>query len=451
VTNWRDYDAALRNRGSLTIWFTDEALAGWRAQPRETPGGQPHYSNLAIETALTLRAVFRLALRQTEGLIGSIMQLLEIDLPVPDHSTLSRRACGLSIRSRPRWGTGDLHLIVDSTGLKLRGAGEWLFEKHGTAKRRCWRKLHIGIDAGSDRIVVFDLTDKDVDDASHVEPLLEQLDDAPASFMGDGAYDRTHILDTVLARNPAAKFIVPPCKGAAPRATATTAPTQRDLHICSINEHGRMSWQKTSGYNRRSKVEASISRYKRVIGIALTRRCASGDRGQDRRQGAQSNARTWTTDQRTSRVKFNRSDAIRLRLYSCNKAKMYGNAPDAFKGRYSPAECTGIKKTPVEGKPDLAHVSTSYVERQNLTMRMHMRRFTRLTNGFSKKVENHAYAVALHMMYYNFVRLHSKLRVSLAMAAGVSDRLWDVADIVALIETEEAKIVSKRGPYKRAI
>ncbi len=89
VTNWRDYDTALRNRGSLTIWFTDEALAGWNAQPRTTPGGQPHYSDLAIETALTLRAVFRLALRQSEGLMGSIMRMLEIDLPVPDHTTLS--------------------------------------------------------------------------------------------------------------------------------------------------------------------------------------------------------------------------------------------------------------------------------------------------------------------------------------------------------------------------
>src|SRR5208283_1550575 len=94
VTNWRDYDAALRNRGSLTIWFTEEALADWKAPPRTTPGGQRHCSDLAIETALTLRAVFRLALRQTEGLNGSIMRLLEIDLPVPDHSTLSRRACG---------------------------------------------------------------------------------------------------------------------------------------------------------------------------------------------------------------------------------------------------------------------------------------------------------------------------------------------------------------------
>ena len=272
VTNWREYDAALRNRGSLTIWFTEEALTGWRAQPRTTPGGQRQYSNLAIETALTLRAVMRLALRQTEGLIGSIMRLLEIDLPIPDHTTLSRRACGLPVQTHQRAGTGELHLIVDSTGLKLRGAGEWLFEKHGTAKRRAWRKLHIGIDAGSGEIVAFDLTDKDVDDASHVETLLEQLSGAPASFTADGAYDRAFLLDAVLARNPDAKFIVPPCKGAVPGPSAATAPTQRDQHVLCVEEHGRMNWQKASGYNKRSKVEAAISRYKRIIGDGLKSR-----------------------------------------------------------------------------------------------------------------------------------------------------------------------------------
>jgi IS1 family transposase len=129
--------------------------------------------------------------------------------------------------------------------------------------------------------------------------------------------------------------------------------------------------------------------------------------------------------------------------------KIYGTAPEAARGRYSPAECIGVKKDRIEGSPDPAHVSTSYVERQNLTMRMHMRRFTRLTNGFSKKVENHAYAVALHMMYYNFVRLHSKLRVTPAMAAGVSDRLWEISDIVALVEAAEEK-PAKRGPYKKS-
>jgi hypothetical protein len=206
VTNWRDYDAALRNRGSLTIWFTQEALAGWRAQPRKTPGGQVVYSNLAIETALTLRAVFRLALRQSEGLIGSIMQMLAIDLPIPDHTTLSRRACGLPICKSAPIGAGELHLIVDSTGLKLRGAGEWLFEKHGTAKRRSWRKSHIGIDGDSGEIVAFDLNNKDVDDASHVKTLLDQLAEAPASFIADGAYDRSAVFDRICRKPSVSEF-----------------------------------------------------------------------------------------------------------------------------------------------------------------------------------------------------------------------------------------------------
>ncbi len=131
-------------------------------------------------------------------------------------------------------------------------------------------------------------------------------------------------------------------------------------------------------------------------------------------------------------------------------AKIYGASPESAKGRYSPAECTGAIKTPIEGEPDEKHISTSYVERQNLTMRMHMRRFTRLTNGFSKKVEAHANAVALHFMYYNFCRIHKTLRVTPAMAAGVTDRLWEVKDIVALIEAKEAAEAPKvRGPYKK--
>jgi hypothetical protein len=154
----------------------------------------------------------------------------------------------------------------------LRGAGEWLFEKHGTAKRRSWRKLHIGIDADNGEIVAFDLTDKEVDDALHVAPLLDQLAGAPASFMGDGVYDRACVLEGVLARNPNAKFIVPPCKGAVTRPTAAASPTQRDQHVLAVDTHGRMNWQKKSGYNTRSKVEAAISRYKRVMGDTLKSR-----------------------------------------------------------------------------------------------------------------------------------------------------------------------------------
>lgn len=129
--------------------------------------------------------------------------------------------------------------------------------------------------------------------------------------------------------------------------------------------------------------------------------------------------------------------------------KLYGSAPETMRGRYSPAECTGAIKSRVEGSPDPAHVSTSYVERQNLTMRMHMRRFTRLTNAFSKKIENHACAVALHCTFYNFVRIHKTLKVSPAMAAGLTTRLWEMSDLVALVETAEAAVEpKKRGPYK---
>src|SRR3954465_15662350 len=153
VANWREYDASLRQRGSLTVWLTEEAVAAWAAEPRTTRGGQPWYSALAILTALTSRAVFRLAYRQAEGLIGSVIDLLGLALRVPDHTTLSSRAATLEA-PRPRaggaGGGGDrepAHLRVDSTGLKLCGAGEWLLEKHGPRTRQWFRKSHVGVDA----------------------------------------------------------------------------------------------------------------------------------------------------------------------------------------------------------------------------------------------------------------------------------------------------------------
>src|SRR3954464_7681309 len=173
VTNWAEYDAALRQRGSLTVWFSEAAIAAWRAEPRTTPGGQPSYSALAIITALTLRAVFRLARRQTEGLIGSILRLLGLGLAVPDHTTLSRRAETLEVpRPRSNPGSGPVYLLVDSTGLRLGGPGEWLTEKHGTKIRRSWRKLHLGVDADTGEITAAELTANDVDDGSQVGPLL---------------------------------------------------------------------------------------------------------------------------------------------------------------------------------------------------------------------------------------------------------------------------------------
>lgn len=272
VTNWPEYDAALRQRGSLTVWFTEEAIAAWQAESRTTPGGQPRYSDLAITTALTLRAVFGLALRQTEGLIGSIIGLLGLDLAVPDHSTLSRRTRTVPVPLRRKLGSGPLHLLVDSTGLKLGGAGEWLVEKHGTARRRSWRKLHIGVDGDSGEIVAIELTKKEVDDGSRTGALLDQLSDPLASFTGDGAYDQDKVYDAVAERHPEAAVIVPPRATAVPSASAEMAPTQRDRHLQTIAAHGRMNWQTSSGYNLRARVEASIGRYKRVIGAALRSR-----------------------------------------------------------------------------------------------------------------------------------------------------------------------------------
>ena len=281
MTNWAEYDAALRQRGSLTVWFTDAAIAAWRAAPRTSRGGQPCYSALAVTTALTVRAVFRLALRQTEGLIGSIIALLGLDLPVPDHTTLSRRAESLEVPRPPLDSEAKpVHLLMDSTGLKLCGPGEWLIEKHGTRVRRSWRKLHIGVDADTGRIVASELTTNDVDDGSQVGPLLDQIAGPVASFTGDGAYDQDGVSRSVAARHPDARIIVPPRSGAVPSKTAETAPTQRDQHLQLIAERGRMGWQTASGYNRRALVEAAIGRFKRVIGDGLRSRT-------DRRQATE--------------------------------------------------------------------------------------------------------------------------------------------------------------------
>src|SRR5271165_5928397 len=263
ITNWSEYDAALRQRGSLTVWFTDEAIAAWRAEPRTTRGGQPHYSALAITTALTLRAVFRLPLRQTEGLIGSVIRLLGLDLAVPDHSTLSRRAETLAV-PRPPSSAEPLHLLVDSTGLKLSGAGEWLVETHGTSRRRSWRKLHISVDTDTGRIVAATLTTNDVDDGSQVGTWLDQIDGPIASFTADGAYDQDGVYGEIAERHPDTAVIVPPRSSAVPSKTAETAPTQRDRHLQLIAERGRMGWQKASGYNLRALVEADIGRWKGV-------------------------------------------------------------------------------------------------------------------------------------------------------------------------------------------
>jgi hypothetical protein len=275
MANWAEYDAGLRQRGSLTLWITSEAVAGWAASRRKTRGGQPRYSDLAIETALTLGLVFGLRLRQTEGFLSSVLALMGLDLPTPDHTTLSRRArtwspparCG-NRRSVP---DGPLHVLVDSTGLEIYGAGQWLEEKHGAKSRRQWRKLHLALDADSGEIIAQVMTDQDAGDASQVEALLDQIDDPIGQLTGDGAYDGDPTYDAITKHSAGAAVVIPQRANAVERPN-TDAARQRDHHIAAINADGRMQWQSATDYGKRSLVETAIGRYKSIVGHRLRAR-----------------------------------------------------------------------------------------------------------------------------------------------------------------------------------
>ena len=189
VTNWREYERGLRCRGDITVWFSKEVCDAWTPPNNGRRGAQPRYSNLAIVTALTLRMVFRLPLRQTEGFLDSLLRLMDLDVRAPDHTTLSRRNKDVDVPSPSGVLDGPIHLIVDSTGLKISGAGEWHAHRHKSSKaRRVWRKLHVGVDDDG-FIVAATLTKSSEDDPSTVPKLLEQVDSPIKRFTADGAYD----------------------------------------------------------------------------------------------------------------------------------------------------------------------------------------------------------------------------------------------------------------------
>ncbi|WP_376967672.1 IS5 family transposase (plasmid) [Azospirillum sp. A26] len=194
VENWAAYDAALRQRGDLTIWVTPEAIDAW-TPPATRRGGRPaRYSDLAIETGLMLRLAFGRPWRQTEGLLGALMRLLGLDLPVPDHTTFSRRSADLEMASTLARTDGPVTVVIDSTGLKVFGRGEWHLEKHGGTARRCWRKLHLAVDPATGEILASALTGNEEGDASLVGPLLDQITIPIGAVLADGAYDGEPVL-----------------------------------------------------------------------------------------------------------------------------------------------------------------------------------------------------------------------------------------------------------------
>ena len=268
VTHWREYEGGLRRRGSLTLWITERAINGWSAVHLSTPRGQATYSDGAIQTCLMLRAAFKLALRQAEGLMSSIMELLGCELAVPNHSTVSRRSALRESISRGPLPSGPLHVLIDSTGLKVYGAGQWQAEKHGYTRRK-WRKPRLGVDADGGQIVAVTLTDQDVSDESQVGPLLEQIEPAIEQITADGAYDGEPTYQMIAAHDANIAVVIPPRLDAVPSDDFETDPTPRDTHLLMIDSLGRLGGQEATGYGRRALVEATMGRYKSIIGDRL--------------------------------------------------------------------------------------------------------------------------------------------------------------------------------------
>ena len=270
VKNWASYEEALRGRGDITVWFDEEARLAWNEPPSGRPGGQRRYSDLAIVTALTLRTVFGLPLRQTEGFVASLIGLMGLALQTPDHTTLSRRHRSVEVPPLTRNHEGPLHLVIDSTGLKILGDGEWQAHQHKTSnRRRRWRKLHLGID-GDGYIIAAALTDSFEDDASVGLSILEQIEGPIAQFTADGAYDTRPMYEALAASGgPNIKIVIPPKTTATVDARAQGPWCQRNEAIERIGEVGRRPWRKKSGAHRQAHAENGMYRYKRIIGDRL--------------------------------------------------------------------------------------------------------------------------------------------------------------------------------------
>jgi transposase len=268
VRNWPEYEAGLRRRGSLTLWIEDAALDHWQTVG---PGGQARYKDAAIQTTLMVRTAFRLALRQAEGLMASVITLMDLTISAPDHTTISRRAVTLPVIQAASVPHGPLHLLIDSSGLQVYGAGQWLEAKHGVKSRRKWRKLHLAVDADNGTIVAQTLTDQDTDDPSQVAPLLDQIDGLVGRVTADGAYDGAPTYETIAAHGDDIEVVIPPRSSAVLNGELGPL-AQRDRHLEMITERGRLAWQKATDYGKRSLVETTMGRYKALIGSRLRAR-----------------------------------------------------------------------------------------------------------------------------------------------------------------------------------
>ena len=266
VRNWKDYNAALVRRGCLTVWLDEEVLRTWKHAGPQKRGAPLQYSALAITCALTIRHLFRLPLRATEGFLCSVFALLECPLSIPDYTTLCRRAQSLQVDIPLPVSDAPLHLVIDSTGIKLYGEGEWKVKKHGWRRHRQCRKVHIAVDAQTNVIHAVDTTENDVTDTQAFPSVLDQVTRNIASVGGDGGYDQRPVYAYLDRRK--IPHIIPPRHSAKVQRGKLNVDVsgRRNAVVKRIKEIGREQWKIESGYHWRSLAETTMCRFKTIFG-----------------------------------------------------------------------------------------------------------------------------------------------------------------------------------------
>jgi hypothetical protein len=273
VRNWSEYDTALKQRGSLTFWIDEAVIAGWINEQRSgRRGASKHYSDGAIALMATVQSLFNLPGRQTEGFLESLFALMGIDLPVPDHSTLSRRMGKVVVEMPVVPSKGAIHVVVDSTGVKVYGEGEWKVRQHGVDKRRTWRKLHVGVNEATGEILAAVASTNNVSDDDAFADVIDGIDEEIEQVSGDGAYDKRKCYDKLATRG--AKPTIPPRKDAVRWEDEPDDPQghPRNQVLERIDQVGRQQWKQESGYHRRSLAETTMFRFKTIFGARLRRR-----------------------------------------------------------------------------------------------------------------------------------------------------------------------------------
>lgn len=267
VTNWPEYDRALVRRGRLTIGFDEGFLQNhWRPAPTGQRGAPFQYSDTAIQALLTLKAVFDLPYRMVEGLAGSIVPLMGLTVAIPDPTLLSRRAKTLTVAIPRRSRRGPIDVVVDATGLKVYGEGEWKVRRHGAGKRRTWRKVHLAVDADVKDVLAVEVTTEQWTDSEVLAGLLEQIDDPIGHVRGDGAYDTQEVY--TVAGERGAAVTIPPRANAAPWAPDHP----RTQALATIAADGLPAWKQAVGYHRRRIAENAMYRFKQLFGDRLASR-----------------------------------------------------------------------------------------------------------------------------------------------------------------------------------